>query len=78
MKLSLLNDKSNLRVVLDYIYPVFGPSISQWSPSCNEKHVKAIGYLLSQLVLQSSIYLLVRKTNKIDVQHFGVIPFLIH
>lgn len=77
MKLSLLNDKLNLRLVLNYIYPVFGPSIIQWSPSCPEKHVEAIAYLISQLVLQSSIYLLVRKNNKMDVQHFGVTKALL-
>ena len=77
MTLSLLNDKSNLRVVLNHIYPVFGPSIRQWPHSCQEMHEKAIAYLLSQLVLQSSIFLLVRKNNKMDVQHFGITKTLL-
>lgn len=77
MKLSLLHNQFNLKLTLTYIYHPIRTSADEWFSTCSPEQVTILSFLISQLVLQCSIYSLVRRNNKFDVKHFDLIKGLI-
>jgi hypothetical protein len=77
MKLSIFLSPENLQLSLSYIKPQILTASKEWLPSSSQEQREIISILITQLILQCSIYALVRITNKFDIKHYDLIRTLI-